>query len=176
VLGLILALIATLIWVGTNIATNASNFFAHLNDIAEDAEGTPETYDQECTNADIRIDLMLTNTDHAVGDAIQLTATTTYLGTTGCKISTASDYRILTVTSGNEIIFSSAGCDVPDSGLMLSANDSVQQQVNWNAHRSNGVNCDIGEVARPGYYRANLNYPSIPGLASNQISFSIGGR
>lgn len=167
-----LSLIAVLVWGGITVFTGIAKAAAdHQN--KKEQEASALDIGRDCLASDLTLVSAPSAPSFSAATGVHITLTATNLSATPCKVSTAPMARVLSITSGSDLIYSSAGCDVEDSGLVLLAQEAASVDVPWNLRRTGADGCASGDVVSPGYYVAHISYPSLPPLAATDVGFYI---
>jgi hypothetical protein len=100
--------------------------------------GLPDPYaGKQCSPADVRIELALTQTTFPLKEGAKFHVKTTMLGKESCMISTTDDARKLLISQdGNPIFTVLDQCVFGDTGLILQPGDIIDQEVPWSGKRT----------------------------------------
>jgi hypothetical protein len=115
--------------------------------------------DQPCKGADVRIDALPANRKIASGSALNFVVQLTPVSD-ACKATIGADRLTVTVTSGNDLIWSSTQCEkaIQTATLVVAKGKQAAVTVPWNGQRSR-PGCLPGQpVAKPGTYVVKAEY------------------
>jgi hypothetical protein len=167
-----LSLFAVLIWAGVTVGTGIVKAISDHKSKKE-LEAKALDLSQDCPGDGLTLQAAPTAPSFSAATGVHITLTTTNHLPTPCKVPTTPDTRVLTITSGSDLIYTSAACNVEDSGLVLLAGEAATQDVSWSLRRTGEDGCASGEVVSPGYYVAHISYPGLTPLAASDVGFYI---
>jgi hypothetical protein len=138
---------------------------------SETAKTSEPPKDVKCTGSDVKIDVVPAGRSLAPGAQLSLAIQLSAVGNE-CKATVDPDRLSVTITSGNDQIWSTTHCAqaIPRATLVLAKGKQSTTTVLWNGRRS-GPGCLPGQPqAKPGTYVAKAVYD---GRASTEQAFRI---
>ncbi|WP_073713595.1 hypothetical protein [Boudabousia liubingyangii] len=153
--------------------------------------GQPETHDPEtglpkppstsevpmkvyrCDPKDVKAVLEVANPVAQFGQPVDFNLTLTNESSYPCTLEASSDDLMVKVTSGEDTYYESQ-CGTPEvkvPSIMLDPKASYQRQIVWKAHTTKGE-CQFGDPAPAGTYKASLSVRTLPELKS-EVAFTI---
>ncbi|WP_329003830.1 hypothetical protein OHA18_10815 [Kribbella sp. NBC_00709] len=115
--------------------------------------------DQTCKGSDVQIDALPGNRKIVSGSMLNFVVQLSP-ASDECKATISNDKLTVTVTSGNDLIWSTTQCAkvIQSATLVVAKGKQAAVTVSWNGHRS-GPGCLPGQpVAKPGTYVVKAEY------------------
>jgi hypothetical protein len=115
--------------------------------------------DLACKGSDVRIDALPGNRKIVSGSVLNFVVQLSPVDDE-CKAAISNDKLTVTVTSGNDLIWSTSQCSkvIQSATLVVAKSKQAAVTVPWNGHRS-GPGCLPGQpVAKPGTYVVKAEY------------------
>ncbi|WP_432883081.1 hypothetical protein ACQPYH_40915 [Kribbella sp. CA-245084] len=115
--------------------------------------------DLACKGSDVRIDALPGNRKIVSGSVLNFVVQLSPVDDE-CKAAISNDKLTVTVTSGNDLIWSTSQCSkvIQSATLVVAKSKQAAFTVPWNGHRS-GPGCLPGQpVAKPGTYVVKAEY------------------
>ncbi|WUJ73189.1 hypothetical protein OG809_07935 [Kribbella soli] len=122
--------------------------------------------DLACKGSDVRIDALPGNRKIVSGSVLNFVVQLAPIDDE-CKAAISNDKLTVTVTSGNDLIWSTSQCSkvIQNATLVVAKGKQAAVTVPWNGHRS-GPGCLPGQpVAKPGTYVVKAEYDGHPSSA-----------
>ena len=129
------------------------------------AKTTPPA-DRKCDGSDVRIDVLPANRKIVSGSVLNFVVRFEAVSDE-CKAGIDADKLAVTVTSGNDLIWTTTHCGqaIQRATLVVAKSKKAASTVPWNGHRS-GPGCLPGQpVAKPGTYVVKAVYDGLPSAA-----------
>lgn len=133
----------------------------------------------ECTSSDITLSIGMSNVSVALGGSAQFEVSATYTQSASCLLDASNSSMVITVTSGDDMIWRSNVCDDDEHWLLLAKGDVYRATRTWNTVRSY-ESCQVddsgNEIAEEsahvnaGTYNATVTWD---GVTSDPVSFII---
>ena len=154
----------------------------------KDDQKTDDTKQQEqkntvknCNASNLQASLAADPVTVGVGGTVKFKATVTYTGNSQCLIDLSNAKRVLTITSGDEVIWRSNVCPVDSRMLLMSKGASGSDEstdtseIVWNTNRTSDTCVEDGELPHvdAGTYVAQLSFPDMKKLSSPQVPIII---
>ncbi|TCC53671.1 hypothetical protein E0H75_08305 [Kribbella capetownensis] len=130
------------------------------------AKSTPTPRDTKCEGSDVRVDVLPAIRRIASGSALNFVVRLDAVSD-GCKASVDPSQLTVTVTSGNDLIWTTTHCAqaIKRATLVVAEGKQTASTVAWNGHRS-GPGCLPGQpVAKPGTYVVKAVFDGTPSSA-----------
>ncbi|MGM0386265.1 MAG: hypothetical protein ACQERF_09850 [Actinomycetota bacterium] len=111
----------------------------------------------------------LTHDASGAGSAVRFALTVTNISGEACLVDAGAGTLVLTVVSGEDLIWSNAHCGSSDPVLLLlGPEDSTTRTVTWTGTRSAPGCGSVAAAVRPGTYQVGLDYATVevPGAAA----------
>ena len=125
-----------------------------------------------CQAKDVTLWLAASSTEYAVGEKPSFAVTLTHVGRRPCLVDASTAVQELTITSGDERIWSSADCPA-ESKKLLMAGDVWTWDVTWDRTRSE-PGCASGlPGVLPGTYTAVVTSNEATGATSPTVPFTL---
>ena len=95
-----------------------------------------------CTAQDVDLQLVPDATSVGIGGSLTFTEKVTYSGSdpAGCRINTAAESLVLTIKTGNDVVWRSDLCEATYRPRLFFSGVSDEQKVTWNTNRT-GESC-----------------------------------
>ncbi|MCI1934952.1 MAG: hypothetical protein LKJ44_05285 [Bifidobacteriaceae bacterium] len=128
----------------------------------------------DCTAEQISVALSTSSSSVTSGGTLKFTAEIAHSGNTSCLVDGSDASRVLTISSGDETIWTSALCSTGARLLLMSEGDKDIQTLTWDTTAS-GSKCGkkASTPAAAGTYRAKLTMRDLPGVESKEITFKV---
>lgn len=175
VLALILFCVYSL-WQGFSAVARTVN---HANVYALDRTSVPEPKATsgvgQCDESNVHLELSAKATTIPVGGSAQFTATIVHDGTGSCLIDDSTSSLVMTVTSGNDVVYRSDVCEADPHELLMAQGDKRADERTWNANRT-GAKCvadaQLSKVDR-GSYAVTIALKDHPKVVSDPVTISV---
>ena len=135
---------------------------------------------KDCRADDLSVHLTSESPSVPVGGAMQFTQTVRYNGTskTGCLADVSASNLVLTIASGDEVIYKSDVCPSDTRTLLFSpAGKEDKASVTWNANANATLKECTDEQEWPkvnaGTYVARLAMKDAPKIKSDKVVFAV---
>lgn len=136
---------------------------------------------KNCNASNLQASLAADPVTVGVGGTVKFKATVTYTGNSQCLIDLSNAKRVLTITSGDEVIWRSNVCPVDSRMLLMSKGASGSDEstdtseIVWNTNRTSDTCVEDGELPHvdAGTYVARLSFPDMKKLSSPQVPIII---
>ena len=181
VLLLIIALIVFCVYsLGRGIG--AVNTMVHHDEvyaISRDTVPTPKKTSgvKDCSAKDLSLDLSLASQSMPVGGSLEFTAKIVHDGSDSCLVDGSDAGRVLTITSGQQTVYTSALCATDSRMLLMAKGDKDIQQLKWNADSNAALTECTDEADWPrvnaGTYVAQLSLKDHPKVKSDPVTFTV---
>ena len=91
---------------------------------------------ETCTPGDVDVQLVPDATSVGVGGSLDFTERVAYVGKSpeGCRMNTAADSLVLTITSGSDVIWRSDVCEAAYRPRLFFADVTDEQKIAWNTN------------------------------------------
>lgn len=127
---------------------------------------------KNCGKNDVKLELTAATQSVPLAGSLDFSATIRYVGSSSCLINAADDSRVLTISSGNEVIWRSDSCPADSRMLLMAKGDMKTDTMAWNTSRT-GDSCvdnqnNLPKVDR-GTYVAQLSLKDHPEVASERV-------
>lgn len=96
---------------------------------------------KDCGADDLSLQLTAASQTVAVGGSVDFTVTIVHEGSGSCLVDGSDSSRILTITSGNDTVWTSASCTSDSRMLLMAKGDKDTATITWNADRT-GSSCE----------------------------------
>lgn len=132
---------------------------------------------ETCTPGDVDVQLVPDATSVGVGGSLNFTERVAYVGKSpeGCRMNTAADSLVLTITSGSDVIWRSDVCEAAYRPRLFFADVTDEQKIAWNTNRM-GDSCvaddQLPKVDR-GTYVAQLSLKDDPKVQSKPQTITV---
>ncbi|MEV0801258.1 hypothetical protein AB0I34_26435 [Kribbella sp. NPDC050281] len=126
----------------------------------------PTPRDTNCEGSDVRVDVLPATRRIVSGSVLNFVVRLDAVSD-GCKASVDPGRLTVTVTSGNDLIWTTTHCAqaIKRATLVVAKGKQATSTVAWNGHRS-GPGCLPGQpVAKPGTYVVNAVFDGSPSSA-----------
>lgn len=183
VLLLIIALIVFCVYsLGRGIG--AVNTMVHHDEvyaISRDATPAPKKVSnvKDCSASDVTLQLSAASQSVPVGGSLEFTAKIVHDGSDSCLVDGSDAGRVLTITSGQQTVYTSALCATDSRMLLMAKGDKDIQQLKWNADSNAALTECTDEADWPrvnaGTYVAQLSLKDHPKVKSDPVTFTVGG-
>lgn len=129
----------------------------------------------DCTAKDVKLELATGSQSVGVGGSMPFTMTIRYEGTSSCLIDASNASRILTITSGNDTVWTSKACPADPVMLLMSHGDKRVDTLTWNANRTVDHCVDDADLPKvdAGTYSAQLSLRDDPKAVSDKVPFLV---
>lgn len=181
VLLLIIALIVFCVYsLGRGIG--AVNTMVHHDEvyaISRDATPAPKKVSnvKDCSASDVTLQLSAASQSVPVGGSLDFTATIVHEGSGNCLVDGSDSGRVLTITSGQQTVYTSALCATDSRMLLMAKGDKDIQQLKWNADSNAALTECTDEADWPrvnaGTYVAQLSLKDHPKVKSDPVTFTV---
>lgn len=185
VVGVVLVLVVALI--GFCVYSLARGFGAinmaiHHNEvyaISRSATPTPKKTSgvKDCSAKNLTLELSSRSQSVPVGGSLDFTATIIHDGSGSCLVDASNDSRILTISSGHNVVYKSDVCPADARMLLMAKGDKDVQQMTWNANANATLTECTDEADWPkveaGNYSAQLSLKDNPKVKSDPVAFSV---
>lgn len=136
---------------------------------------------KNCNASNLQASLAADPVTVGVGGTVKFKAKVTYTGNSQCLIDLSNAKRVLTITSGDEVIWRSNVCPVDSRMLLMSKGASGSDEstdtseIVWNTNRTSDTCVEDGELPHvdAGTYMAQLSFPDMKKLSSPQVPVVI---
>lgn len=128
---------------------------------------------EDCKNAQVNLVLDSDSTSVVSGGNISFTATLEHKGKISCLVDGSDSSRVLTITSGDQVVWSSALCKVGARSLLISNNDKDIKTLTWDTNASSTECGKTASPAKAGSYKAKLSMRDLEDVTSNEVSFTV---
>lgn len=184
VLLLIIALIVFCVYsLGRGIgAVNSMIHHDEVYAISRDATPAPKKVSnvKDCSAKDLSLDLSSASQSVPVGGSLEFTAKIVHDGSDSCLVDGSDAGRVLTITSGQQTVYTSALCATDSRMLLMAKGDKDIQQLKWNADSNAALTECTDEADWPrvnaGTYVAQLSLKDHPKVKSDPVTFTVEGR
>lgn len=132
---------------------------------------------ETCMPGDVGVQLVPDATSVGVGGSLNFTERVAYVGKSpeGCRMNTAADSLVLTITSGSDVIWRSDVCEAAYRPRLFFADVTDEQKIAWNTNRT-GASCmaddQLPKVDR-GTYVAQLSLKDDPKVQSKPQTITV---
>jgi hypothetical protein len=130
---------------------------------------------KECGPNDIKLELATKSQTIAVGGSQDFTATIRYEGSSSCLVDASDSSRVLTITSGKDVIWRSDVCPVNQRELLMAKGDKDVQTIKWNADSTEN-SCQPDENllrVKAGTYIGQLTLKDQPKVKSEKVPIVV---
>lgn len=182
ILVLALAALVTLTWGvvrGVASVSGAVENYMHRDELtALNRKEVPRTLlnkgISDCTAEQISVALSTSSASVTSGGTLKFTAEIAHVGNTSCLVDGSDASRVLTISSGDETIWTSALCSTGARSLLMSEGDKDIQTLTWDTTAS-GSKCGkkASAPAAAGTYKAKLTMRDMPSVESKEITFKV---
>lgn len=181
VLLLIIALIVFCVYsLGRGIgAVNTMIHHDEVYAISRDATPAPKKVSnvKDCSASDVTLQLSAASQSVSVGGSLDFTATIVHEGSGNCLVDGSDSGRVLTITSGQQTVYTSALCATDSRMLLMAKGDKDIQQLKWNADSNAALTECTDEADWPrvnaGTYVAQLSLKDHPKVKSDPVTFTV---
>ena len=181
VLLLIIALIVFCVYsLGRGIgAVNTMIHHDEVYAISRDATPAPKKVSnvKDCSAKDLSLDLSSASQSVPVGGSLEFTAKIVHDGSDSCLVDGSDAGRVLTITSGQQTVYTSALCATDSRMLLMAKGDKDIQQLKWNADSNAALTECTDEADWPrvnaGTYVAQLSLKDHPKVKSDPVTFTV---
>lgn len=181
VLLLIIALIVFCVYsLGRGIgAVNTMIHHDEVYAISRDATPAPKKVSnvKDCSASDVTLQLSAASQSVPVGGSLDFTATIVHEGSGNCLVDGSDSGRVLTITSGQQTVYTSALCATDSRMLLMAKGDKDIQQLKWNADSNAALTECTDEADWPrvnaGTYVAQLSLKDHPKVKSDPVTFTV---
>ncbi|WP_300767042.1 hypothetical protein [uncultured Bifidobacterium sp.] len=129
----------------------------------------------DCGSSDVSLSLTAKSQTLSVGGSVDFVVSATHKGSRNCLIDMSASSQVLTITSGNDVVWTSASCESDSNYLLLATGDKTSLTITWNADRT-GSTCvdddDLPRVSR-GTYVAKVAMKEDSGVASDPVTVVV---
>lgn len=177
-----LAVIGTFIWslvMSVGSVGHAAYNYMHKDELTALNRGeVPQTMlntgIQDCTADQLTLSLSVVSDSVTSGGSLQFTAELGHKGKISCLVDGSDSSRVLTITSGDETVWSSALCKAGARSLLISDNQKDVQTLTWSTSASS-TQCGkkASKPAAAGTYKAKLSLRDVPDVESKEITFEV---
>ena len=147
--------------------------------LARDAAPTPKatTGVKDCTSSAIRLELAAKTPAVPVGGTLEWEATIIHRGNGSCLIDGSDSSRVLTISSGDQVIWRSDVCPADPRRLLMAKGDKDTRAIAWPAVANAGQDgCrpdDQLPRVVPGTYVGVLSLKSDPKVTSDPVTVLV---
>lgn len=181
VLLLIIALIVFCVYsLGRGIgAVNSMIHHDEVYAISRDATPAPKKVSnvKDCSASDVTLQLSAASQSVPVGGSLDFTATIVHKGSGNCLVDGSDSGRVLTITFGQQTVYTSALCATDSRMLLMAKGDKDIQQLKWNADSNAALTECTDEADWPrvnaGTYVAQLSLKDHPKVKSDPVTFTV---
>lgn len=141
------------------------------------APPTPEAVGppQDCDARSLRLSLAPSKDRFTQNEAVELAVTMRHVGARPCLVDGSDAVRQVVVSSGDDVVWSSAHCASGENLLLMSRGDEVSSTVRWDLHGS-VEGCEPDQPAvEPGEYTAVVRIAGVEDATSEPVSFTLLG-
>lgn len=178
---LVLALIVFCVYsLGRGVgAINTAIHHDEVYAISRDTVPTPKKTSgvKDCSAKDLSLDLSSASQSVPVGGSLEFTAKIVHDGSDSCLVDGSDAGRVLTITSGQQTVYTSALCATDSRMLLMSKGDKDIQQLKWNADSNAALTECTDEADWPrvnaGTYVAQLSLKDHPKVKSDPVTFTV---
>ena len=132
-----------------------------------------------CSSADLTFTLTADPSTVPVGGTVKLSAVTAYTGVAarGCLLGSFADTRVVTVRSGDQVVWRSDVCPVDSDRLLMARGDKETLQIAWDT-RSNATRTSCSDEGKwprvgAGAYTATLGLKDDPKNVSDAVPILV---
>jgi hypothetical protein len=117
-----------------------------------------------CTTDDLSVTLSTDKREYSGGESATFTGTFRNTSGSPCRLHSTVASRVWTVTSGEDTVWTTAGCSPTGSttAKKLSGDRTATVSITWDGHR-NDSSCTAGSVALPGTYVLKATFGGVKG-------------
>lgn len=130
---------------------------------------------KDCGSGDLSLQLTASSQTVAVGGSVDFTVTIVHEGSGSCLVDGSNSSRVLTITSGNDTVWTSASCPSDSRMLLMAKGDKDTATITWNADRT-GSSCeedsDLPRVDA-GTYVAKVAMKGDASVSSPSVSVTV---
>ncbi|WP_420897320.1 hypothetical protein [Bifidobacterium goeldii] len=131
---------------------------------------------KDCGKNDIKLELTAASQSVPLAGSLDFSATIRYTGSASCLINASNESRVLTISSGNDVIWRSDSCPADSRMLLMAKGDKKTDTITWNTSRT-GDTCvenqdDLPKVDR-GTYIARLSLKDHPAVTSDPVTITV---
>lgn len=131
---------------------------------------------KDCAAKDTRLTLTAKAATVPVGGSLEFTATIEHVGSGSCLIDASDSGRVLTISSGSDVVWRSDSCPTDARMLLMAKGDKDVKSMVWGANRT-GAECvenqdDLPKVER-GSYTAQLSLKGDPKTVSEKVVVEV---
>lgn len=129
----------------------------------------------DCNGKTTSLQLTAAAQSMPVGGSMDFTATIVHEGNGSCLIDAADDERVLTITSGNDVVWSSDVCPVDSRMLLMAKGDKDSQTMTWAGVRTGDSCQDVATLPKVdrGTYVAQLHLREYPKVTSQPVTVVV---
>ena len=129
----------------------------------------------DCASGDVDLSLTAKSQTLAVGGSVDFIVSATHTGSRNCLIDMSSSAQILTITSGNDVVWSSAVCPADSNYLLMAQGDKSDMTITWNADRTGSTCVEDSQLPRvgKGTYVAKVVMKDDSKVASDPVSVAV---
>lgn len=128
----------------------------------------------DCTSGQVELQLTAAAEKVTSGESLRFSASLGHVGKTSCLVDGSAASRVLTITSGDQEVWSSALCPADPRQLLMASQQKDIQDLMWNTTASmTECNATAEKPAAPGMYKAKLTLKDVPGAESNEVAFEV---
>lgn len=129
---------------------------------------------EDCTADQLEMTLSATTGSVTSGGSIRFTAQIAHKGGGSCLVDGADSSRVLTITSGEQTVWSSALCKAGARSLLMSDTQKDTQTLTWDtAASSEKCGEKAAAPAGAGTYKAQLSLRDLPAVTSDPVVFQV---
>jgi hypothetical protein len=177
-----LALIGTFVWAlvaSVSSVGHAAYNYVHrdqLTSLSKDAvpDSAAAMGLSDCTSDQLKLTLTPTTDSVSSGGKMSFSAQLQHVGSVSCLVDASDSSRILTITSGDQTMWSSKLCPASSRSLLMSDSDKDIQTITWDT-TSSASECDAtaSTPAAAGTYKAQLSMKGMSDVTSKSVTFQV---
>lgn len=178
----VIVAVISLVWaavMSVSSVQRAVSNYVHRDELtALNREEVPDTIlstgISDCTAEQVALSLKVEANAVTAGGSIKFTAQIQHAGKTPCLIDGSDASRVLTISSGDETIWTSALCSTGSRSLLMSDDQKDIQTLTWNtAASSTACGAAASTPAAAGTYKARLSLRDLPEVTSDEVAFTV---
>ena len=131
----------------------------------------------DCASSNIRLELSAKTQSVPVGGSMEWVATIRHEGAGSCLIDGSDGSRVLTITSGDQVVWRSDVCPAGARRLLMAKGDRDTQTIVWNTE-SNATQTGCTQEGtlpkvNPGTYVGRLSLKADPKVMSDPVTVTV---